>query len=225
MKCENCEYEHDGNYGSGRFCSTKCARSFSTKVKRDEINKKVSKTLTKEGSTITKECDYCKNTFISYRSKNRKYCTLSCARKDNWTDDEYRDNITSKIRKRCSKKVEKDRLRYIGRMGGFGKKGYTENGTRYESLFEKKCFDYLECKNIKFEPHKLIPNTSKVSDVYFNEKDLWVELDGINRDKRKKWLNENYTYWVEKLQLYKDMGLNIIIIKDYDDFIKLVESF
>ena len=31
MICENCGKEHDGAYGSGRFCCSKCARSFSTK--------------------------------------------------------------------------------------------------------------------------------------------------------------------------------------------------
>ena len=31
MICEKCEQEHDGTYGSGRFCSSKCARGFSTK--------------------------------------------------------------------------------------------------------------------------------------------------------------------------------------------------
>jgi len=45
--CENCEKEHNGEYGSGRFCSSKCARCFSTKEKRQEINKKVSETLFK----------------------------------------------------------------------------------------------------------------------------------------------------------------------------------
>lgn len=45
MKCENCNKEHDGSYGSGRFCSSKCARGFSTKAKRKEINEKVSKKL------------------------------------------------------------------------------------------------------------------------------------------------------------------------------------
>lgn len=38
--------DHDGDYGSGRFCSSKCARSYSTKQKRGEINKKVSDALT-----------------------------------------------------------------------------------------------------------------------------------------------------------------------------------
>ena len=42
-RCENCKCNHDGTYGSGRFCTPKCARGFSTKNKRNEINEKVSK--------------------------------------------------------------------------------------------------------------------------------------------------------------------------------------
>ncbi len=52
MKCENCGQEHDGSYGSRRFCSSTCARGFSTKEKRKEINKKVSKKLRKDGLTL-----------------------------------------------------------------------------------------------------------------------------------------------------------------------------
>lgn len=47
MKCEYCEVEHDGAYGSGRFCSAVCARGFSTASKRLEINAKVGQTLRK----------------------------------------------------------------------------------------------------------------------------------------------------------------------------------
>jgi 5-methylcytosine-specific restriction endonuclease McrA len=43
MACESCGVAHDGVYGSGRFCSPGCARAFSTKAKRKEINEKVSK--------------------------------------------------------------------------------------------------------------------------------------------------------------------------------------
>jgi hypothetical protein len=43
--CENCNQENEGTYGSGRFCSVKCARGFGTKEKRKEINEKVSKKL------------------------------------------------------------------------------------------------------------------------------------------------------------------------------------
>jgi len=49
MKCENCNNIHNGEYGSGRFCSSKCARGFSTKIKRTEINRKVSNTLKSKG--------------------------------------------------------------------------------------------------------------------------------------------------------------------------------
>lgn len=38
MKCEYCSLEHNGTYGSGRFCSEQCARSFSSK-KRLHIEK------------------------------------------------------------------------------------------------------------------------------------------------------------------------------------------
>ena len=37
MICENCGKEHDGSYGSGRFCSKKCARSFSTKNSKGQL--------------------------------------------------------------------------------------------------------------------------------------------------------------------------------------------
>lgn len=37
--CENCGKEHDGSYATGRFCSKKCARSFSTKNDTKGIKK------------------------------------------------------------------------------------------------------------------------------------------------------------------------------------------
>jgi len=52
MNCENCQDEHEGTYGSGRFCSSKCARGFSTKEKRSLINEKVSITL---GNGLSKQ--------------------------------------------------------------------------------------------------------------------------------------------------------------------------
>ena len=43
---KKCGKEHDGSYGSGRFCSQSCARSFSTtNNNRKEINKKISNKL------------------------------------------------------------------------------------------------------------------------------------------------------------------------------------
>ena len=52
MKCEICGDEHSGNYGSGRFCSSKCAKGFSTKNKREEINLKISKKLKGKSNSL-----------------------------------------------------------------------------------------------------------------------------------------------------------------------------
>ena len=60
MDCENCERQHDGSYGSGRFCSSKCARGFATKGKRADINQRVSRKLQKE-----KHCNFCKEVWWS----------------------------------------------------------------------------------------------------------------------------------------------------------------
>lgn len=52
LQCEYCNKEHDGSYGSGRFCSSQCARSFSTSKNRKEINRKISETCRKNAWQI-----------------------------------------------------------------------------------------------------------------------------------------------------------------------------
>jgi len=51
MKCKYCK-EHDAEkyskYASGKFCSKHCAKSYSSNVKREEVNEKVSLTLKKK---------------------------------------------------------------------------------------------------------------------------------------------------------------------------------
>lgn len=70
MNCENCQNEHERTYGSGRFCSAKCARGFSTKEKRSLINEKVSLKLKKD--PIKKLCNSCD--ILIFKGKNSKYC-------------------------------------------------------------------------------------------------------------------------------------------------------
>jgi len=45
--CETCGTYHDGTYGSGRFCQQRRSRSFATRDKREEINRKVSEKFKK----------------------------------------------------------------------------------------------------------------------------------------------------------------------------------
>ncbi len=76
MKCENCGNDHDGSYGSGRFCDSKCARSYSTKENRDEINRKVSIANGGDGNPKKNKCLFCGN--ITNRNL---YCNNDCKKK------------------------------------------------------------------------------------------------------------------------------------------------
>lgn len=81
FKCENpdCTNEHDGSYGSGRFCSKKCARKFSSSNRTIESRKKTSVSVSKlhkhicpkcgkefmqHGTNMKSLCDSCKNEHI-----------------------------------------------------------------------------------------------------------------------------------------------------------------
>lgn len=223
MKCKNCEEKDVVNYSkytSGEFCSKECSRAYSTKSKRKEINEKVSKTLTGSGNeNVKKECDFCKKEFeVEWRRREQKFCSKECQGIGKEFTEESRKKISKHSKKRCSTIEGRKRMRDIGRKGGFGKKGYTKGGTHYQSSIEQKCFEFLEENEIKFVPHKNIPNSSKVSDVYLEDKGLWVEIDGIDREKRKKWLEDEYKYWKAKLEIYKRESLNFKIVKNLKEF-------
>ena len=99
---------HDGSYGSGRFCSCKCARGFSTKTKRSEINTKVSlklKVLPSErycadcGSAI---CNYKHNLYCKSCAAKRKYMKLRNAQLVN-ADDIIKERLLyQEYRRKCS---------------------------------------------------------------------------------------------------------------------------
>ena len=74
-QCEYCKKIMTNYYGSGRFCSTQCARSFSTSKNRKEINIKVSQAFKKKRNNIPISTKYCKicNKQLKYNNKSG-YC-------------------------------------------------------------------------------------------------------------------------------------------------------
>ena len=89
MKCEFCKNEHDGSYGSGRFCKEHCSRMFS-KSKLDQKAKKViqcsmcHKDLETNihSDPKTTRCSECKK-IKSIRIRTCKWCNQTpCLRKD-----------------------------------------------------------------------------------------------------------------------------------------------
>ena len=86
MICENCQIMHDGLYGSGRFCSQKCARCFSTKNKRVEINTKVSEKLKSQLKNYEHICQSCSITWLTKTKRRNVETTLckTCTAKSAW---------------------------------------------------------------------------------------------------------------------------------------------
>jgi len=83
LKCQYCDNIHDGSYGSGRFCSQKCARGFSSLEKRKEISDKVSLKLGGKGKNRfvgSGKCIGCGKDI----SKRKKYCSWDCHVNDNY---------------------------------------------------------------------------------------------------------------------------------------------
>ncbi len=95
MQCENCQKEHSGTYGSGRFCGCSCARSFATKINFEEICKRKSASAkssekvlkANQKRMLTREirvCPLCNNSFEVMKGSKQKrhtekvYCSLSC---------------------------------------------------------------------------------------------------------------------------------------------------
>lgn len=45
MKCEYCKEDHDGNYGSGRFCSITCSKKYASNINSKQKGIKISKAM------------------------------------------------------------------------------------------------------------------------------------------------------------------------------------
>lgn len=83
MKCKNCNKKEAikySKYSTGEFCCRECARAYSTKNKRKEINKAISKTLKGRGNPdVSKECSECKKKFIiKWSLRKQEFCSQKC---------------------------------------------------------------------------------------------------------------------------------------------------
>jgi len=110
--------------------------------------------------------------------------------------------------------VIKGKIRFLKKQNkSLGKCGITKNGTYYESTFERDVYSFLEERNIVFEPHKTIPDSSKICDLVID--DIWVELDGLGRS---RFDFESEFSWNGKIEHYKNLK-NLKTIKDYKVFL------
>ncbi len=174
MRCENnCGKDHDGKYGSGRFCSAKCARSFSTKSKRKEINKKVSQSLkgykTIPGGKI-KLCDYGCGQEAKYQLNNKKWCCEdSC-------------NKCPIIRNKNSKGLKT--AHQNDKISGFPKNAYIKGHEVFRKNLQEKY------KLLSFEEK---PNAEQRR-IVLSEQDNKCIICGIN-----KWMDKPLTLHLDHI--------------------------
>ena len=193
--CENCGQNHTVQYGSGRFCSSKCARGFSTKQKRKEINEKVSKKLKRE-RTLREErtCQICKKKFIVKITSTVKTCSVKCGAIKGNSYIEKREKL-SQLRIEALKR---------GIVNGKSKKYvyfFKGDSIRCDSKIEYACcnyFDNLGADNIKrcdFHieykindvVHRFLPDfiVSLKEKIYIVEAKSYVSLKTLNEKWRK----------------------------------------
>lgn len=95
MKCEYCEKEHKGTYGSGRFCSDKCAKRFSTKNKRSLISETLRRIIKEKYPLISKKCEKCgKEFFVKKKKINQKTCSKKCSAQLRASSDEGKKQLS-----------------------------------------------------------------------------------------------------------------------------------
>ena len=232
MKCENCEEIHDGNYGSGRFCSIKCSKSFSTKNNRKSISEKVSNTL-KGRKSIFKgtgenylcvEDRICKKCEIKFTSKRKlqKYCSQTCAR------SHKTDETKEILRQKALENVK----------NGKHKGWKTRNIESYPEKFFKKV---LIENNIVFEFNKPIKkrdigidcDSNYFLDFYLPEYNIDLEIDGKQHyyeDRKQHDIIRDYhlskiykIYRIQWLSINNEQG-KIYIQNEIDKFIKYINN-
>ncbi len=171
MKCERCDKEHDGTFGSGRFCSQSCASSRTWSSKDREKKSRSAKTSSKvleanrnqetryHAPRETRECPICGKKFTFKKSEPKKFCSQKC---------------------------------YLTIAGGF-KEGSVKNhkhgtyqGCYYDSSWELIWIKWAIDSGIRFErnsegfpyifrgrSHRYYP------DFYLPDEDKYVEVKGI----------------------------------------------
>ena len=198
MYCENCNKEHDGSYGSGRFCSTKCSRGFSTKAKRSLINEKVRKKLSH--NKLKKVC-ICGESFET-KKKKQIYCSRKCS--------SYYNNIGK------PKKKGKDRKKGSGglREGGGRAKVYPYTNWLGENMKlnneEINFAKILDSKKINWKR-----NWNGFSYVDLEGKDRKFYPDFVINDSTyveyKGWVTKEMHHKMKDAETKNDLDLIIVV--------------
>lgn len=197
-KCENCLKSHDGKYGSGRFCSVKCSRGFSTKNKRLEINEKISIANSGKGNPpVINICKNCNSEYLAtWKRRNRKYCSIECGKNAVSLNLDIRKKLSS-----CRINAIKN-----GICNGRGEKSmyfFKGDFIRCDSRIESACLDFFDRKgatsmkrcpiSIEYEDDGIVRKFLPDFEIILNEKIHIIEARSYISIKslNEKWRDYN----------------------------------
>lgn len=138
MKCFICNVEHDGTFGSGKFCCRACANS---RQHSEETKAKIGSAQPK-AIRFTHICKQCKLHFeTSFSKRNQKFCSHSCSTK--FTSKT--ENLSVKTRQKLSENALRRHAKADGKIGFTTRK-------KFQSSFPELITEqFLDKRNIKYE--------------------------------------------------------------------------
>ena len=210
-KCENCEEEHGGEYGSGRFCSNKCARGFSTKANRSLINEKVKLKLTID--IYKKICKECQNEFET-KIKRLTFCSNQCSAIFKSKDDDIKLKLSLKAKERVAN----------GTHVGWQSRKVRSYA---EKFFEKVLINNNIKFDIEYKINKrdlgLTDSSNYFLDFYLTDYNIDLEIDGKQHEYPERKIKDKI-----RDELLNKNGYTVYRIKwknpNNDDNKKYIES-
>ena len=193
-KCERCGCEHDETYGTGRYCSKKCA--FTKTEKQLEVYRRKRTEETKQRMRKPKRDS---SKMGKYNKKGNKNPNYGKKLKDK---PESYEQFRIKVKERGQPWTEKHKKQHSERMLGSSnkmrntthteetkkhisetkKKQYKEGLIKLQriniSKAEKEIAEWFKNNNIEFTPQFRIPGVSFIYDFYLPKYNLIIEYNG-----------------------------------------------
>ncbi len=210
MNCEKCNKEHDGKFGSGRFCSIQCSNSRDRSV---ETRSKVSLALKRR---IKKTC-VCGEIFETTPKSKKRYHRNSCK----FTDPDFLLKFSDSLK---------------GKTGGSTKGGGRGKHGWYKGFWCDSSWELAFIVSHLDNGIKIKRNTKKFSYEFEGKKynyipdfivrGVYIEIKGYKTKRfaaKQAWFPKDLRYRV----FYKDdmrIYLDHVVKKYGKDFVRLYES-
>lgn len=213
MICEKCGKEHDGTFGSGRFCSRSCANS---RIRTEEIREKVSLAFQERRRlnlhNKARTIESIKHQQESYRRNHPKEI-LTCSWCGSKFEKKYR--IPKSGRVYCNGSCRNMHLNRLKLIGGLNNKKTPKWEKILEELLNEYKIEYIHnCRDI-------LPDGLEL-DFWLPELKIGIELNGIFHYSEKPYggnlesFNRRRIKDMRKLELMERLG-NKLIVVDYRD--------